>query len=179
MKKLTIATFANREDAEKAVNRLNNELQIRYEEISYVYRNTRNEVKEIDPSEVSSPTTAEGAVSGAKVGGTVGAIAGIATVAGMIPVVGPIFAAGPLVAALGLTGAIGATAAGAVTGAAAGGLIGALVNMGVGEENAKRYADRVTSGNVLVAVHTDESVDAAKVMVSCGASDVEVFTPAV
>lgn len=179
MKNITIATFANREDAAKAINQLHNELNISHDDISYVYKNTEDEIKEVDSEEVSSPTAAEGAVSGAKVGGTIGAIAGLATVAGVIPVIGPIFAAGTLMTALGITGAVGATAAAAVTGAAAGGLIGALVNMGVGEETAKRYADRVTAGNVLVVVHADQAINPAEVLVSCGAQDVEMFRPTV
>lgn len=179
MKHLTLGTFANREDAEKAINRLHNELNIDTNEISYVYRNTEGETHEVNSADVSSSTPTEGAKSGAVIGGSIGALAGIATAIGVIPVIGPIFAAGPLVAALGLSGALGATAAGAVTGAAAGGLIGALANMGVGEEKAQQYADRVTAGNILLSVHADESVDPVSVMLDCGAENVETFRPAV
>ncbi len=179
MKHLTLGTFANREDAEKAINRLHNELGVDHGEISYVYRNTEGETHEVDSSEVSSSTPAEGAKSGAVIGGSIGALAGIATAIGVIPVIGPVFAAGPLVAALGLSGALGVTTAGAVTGAAAGGLIGALANLGVGEEKAKQYADRVTAGNILLSVHAEESTDPAAVMIDCGAENVETFRPAV
>lgn len=179
MKNITLATFSTREDAEKAINQLHNELNINHDDISYVYKNTDNEVREVDTKDVSSSTPKEGAVGGAKIGGTIGAIAGIATVIGVIPVIGPVFAAGPLMAALGLTGAIGTTAAGAVTGAAAGGLVGALMNLGVGEENAKRYADYVTAGNVLVSVHSDEEKDPSPILLSCRAEGVERFSPTV
>lgn len=179
MKNLTLGTFTAREDAEKAINQLHNELSVSHDDISYVYRNTEGETKEVNTENVSSNTPAEGAKTGAVIGGSIGALAGIAAVVGVIPVVGPIFAAGPLLAALGLTGAVGATAAGAVTGAAAGGLIGALANLGVGKETAQRYADRVTAGNVLLAVYAESDVEVAPLLVHCGAENVETFRPTV
>src|SRR6478672_941543 len=50
-----------------------------------------------------------------------------------IPGVGPFIAAGPLMAALG----------GAAIGAGTGGLVGALVGMGIPEIEAKRYQDKL------------------------------------
>ncbi len=180
MKNLTLATFPAREDAEKAINQLHNELKIDHADISYVYRNTEGDMKEVNTEKISSSTPAEGAKNGAVIGGSIGALAGIATAIGVIPVIGPIFAAGPLITALGLgSGALGATAAGALTGAAAGGLIGALANLGVGQEKAQRYADRVSAGNILLAVHAEDKVDPTAVLVACGAEDVETFRPAV
>lgn len=179
MKNLTLGTFSAREDAEKSINRLHNELEISHDEISYVYRNTDGETREIDTEDVSSSTPVEGAKSGAAIGGSIGAIAGIAAVAGVIPILGPIFVAGPLITALGITGAIGTTAAGAVTGAAAGGLIGALANLGVGEEKAKQYSDRVTAGNILVVIHADDKVDPTSILLDCGADNIETFRPTV
>lgn len=175
MKQITVGLFVNREDAEKAINQIHNSLGVDTDHISYIYRNTDGEVREVDADDVSSSTPGEGAKSGAVIGGTVGAIAGIATVAGLIPVIGPIFAAGPLAAALGLTGALGTTAAGAATGAVAGGVIGALTNMGIGEERAQRYADRVRAGDVLVSTHADTDKDVASLLTECGATDVEVY----
>lgn len=176
MKNITLATFTNRNDAEKAINQLHNELGISHDEISYVYKNTNDEIKEVDTKEISSSTPQEGAIDGAKIGGTIGALAGIATIIGVIPVIGPVFVAGPLMTTLGLIGAIGATAAGAVTGATAGGLVGALINIGVKEEHAQRYADYVTAGNVLVSVHSDAEKDPSSILISCGAEGVERFS---
>lgn len=174
---MTIGVFTDRSNAEAAINRLHNELQIPNDDISYIYRNTDGEVQEVDAAHISTDTPAEGAGKGAMIGGSIGALAGIATVAGVIPVIGPLFAAGPLAAALGLTGALGTTAAGAATGAAAGGIIGALANLGVGEEKAQRYADRVGAGDILVAAHTDK--DARTVLEECGAIDTDVYSLAV
>lgn len=176
MKQYTIGVFEDRSDAEKAVDRLHHDLSISTDEISFLYRNTEGEVKEVDSDDVTHKTSGEGAVKGAKIGGGVGAALGIATVAGVIPIVGPIFAAGPLVAALGLgAGALGTTAAGAVTGAVAGGIIGALVPLGVSEERAKEYEDRVMAGHVLVAVHADEDKNVSNVLEECGATGLETF----
>ncbi|MBI2409713.1 hypothetical protein HYV30_01575 [Candidatus Kaiserbacteria bacterium] len=177
MKKLTIATFATRENAEKAVNRLHKEVDVPTSEISYVYKDVHGQVKEVDPEEVSRSTPAEGAKTGAAWGGAIGAGIGLATVAGALPVIGPIFVAGPLAAALGLgAGALGTAAAGAITGAAAGGLIGALVSWGISEPAAKKYADRVEAGDILVAVHADEKTDVAKCLEEEGATNVEIYT---
>jgi hypothetical protein len=175
MKKFTVGIFENREDAEKAINRAHNELHISTDDISYIYRNSEGEVKEVHPGDIATSTPAEGAGHGAAVGATVGAIAGLATVAGIIPVIGPLFAAGPLAVALGLTGAVGTTAAAAATGAVAGGLIGALMHMGVGEENAQRYADRVHAGDVLVAAYAEDSIDVRQLFMDNGAIETEGY----
>lgn len=176
MKKITVGIFSAREDAEKAINKLHNELSISNDDISYLYRNTEGEVQEVSADKISTDTPAEGAGKGAAVGAAVGALAGIAAVVGIIPVIGPLVAAGPLAAALGFTGVVGTTVAGAATGAAAGGVIGALVNMGVGEERAQRYADRVQAGDVLVAAHAEEGIGVAELMSECGALETESYS---
>lgn len=175
MKKFTIGIFESREDAEKAINTAHNTLGIPNDDISYIYRNTDGEVHQVDAEHISTNTPVEGAGQGAAIGGTLGALAGIAAIAGIIPAVGPLFAAGPLAIALGLTGAVGTAAAGAATGAVAGGLIGALVNLGVGEENAQRYADRVHAGDVLVSAYAEEDLDVRACFLSCGALETEGY----
>ncbi len=91
----------------------------------------------------------EGAIAGAGtggvIGGTLGLLAGIGLLA--IPGLGPFIAAGPLMATLG----------GAALGAGAGGIVGALVGMGIPEIEAKLYENKIKSGKILVAVHTDDS----------------------
>lgn len=176
MKKTIIGVFASRSDAEHAINRLHNELSIPNEEISYLYRNTDDEVKEVSAEDISRDTAGEGAKKGAGIGAVAGGLAGIAATAGLIPVVGPFFAAGPLLAALGIGGAIGATAAGAVGGAAVGGIIGALANVGVGKEKAQEYQDRVVAGDVLVAVHSEKDMDTEKLLMECGATSSETYS---
>ncbi|HET7539764.1 MAG TPA: DUF3341 domain-containing protein [Polyangiaceae bacterium] len=91
----------------------------------------------------------EGAVAGVGaggvVGGTLGLLAGIGALA--IPGVGPLIAAGPLMATL----------SGAAAGAAVGGIAGGLIGLGLPEFEAKSYEGKVKSGNILIAVHTENS----------------------
>ena len=109
----------------------------------------------------------EGAVTGVGaggvIGGTLGLLAGIGTLA--IPGLGPFIAAGPIMAAL----------SGAAVGATVGGIAGALIGMGVPELEAKRYAGKVQSGNILISVHVEDSQEvgrAKRVLETAGAQDV-------
>lgn len=91
---------------------------------------------------------AGGAVGGAVVGGLAGVLVGLGAFA--IPGIGPVIAAGPIAA--GLTGA----AVGAVTG----GVLSALVEWGIPEEEAEYYAEGIRRGGTLVAARTaEERVD--------------------
>jgi hypothetical protein len=179
MKKITIGIFASREQAEAAINTLQKDAGIQADDISYVYRNTDNVVKEVDVNGVESDsatsTVAEGATEGAVAGGVVGALAGVATVAGVIPVIGPIFAAGPLLAALGL--GVGAVGTATATGVVAGGLIGALTGLGFSEEKAKEYEDRVFAGDILLSVHSTDEQAVEAVLLEAGALSVETYAP--
>lgn len=106
-----------------------------------------------------------GGAAGMGVGAILGWLAGIGTIA--IPGAGPFIAAGPIMAALG----------GAAVGGAAGGVIGALVGLGIPEYEAKRYAGKLQSGNILVSVHTDDMEErsrAKKVFEQNGAEDIGV-----
>ncbi len=179
MKTMTIGTFAAREDAEKAINKLHNELGIPTDHISYVYRNTDGEVKEHDADDIARDTVGESTGKGAAVGGTLGALAGLAAFAGIIPVIGPLFAAGPLAAALGFSGAAGAAVAGGAAGAVAGGIVAVLGRLGLSSEHAQRYADRVEAGDILVAAHADADKGAGAVLAEYGASNVESYMLAV
>jgi uncharacterized membrane protein len=46
---------------------------------------------------------------------------------------------------------------GAAVGTATGGIIGALVGMGIPEFEAKRYDAKVREGSILISVHTESS----------------------
>ncbi len=95
---------------------------------------------------------AEGAGAGAGLGATAGGVAGLLTGLGIlaIPGVGPVVAAGWLAT----------TALGALAGGAVGGVIGALTQAGVDEEDAHVYAEGVRRGGTLVSVRAEESVAA-------------------
>src|SRR5580700_7012401 len=106
---------------------------------------------------------ATGAGTGAVLGGTLGWLVGIGALA--IPGVGPFIAAGPIMAVL----------AGVGVGAAAGGLTGALIVMGIPEYEAKRYEGKVKDGNVLMSVHTKDATErdrAKDIFTRHGAEDI-------
>lgn len=107
----------------------------------------------------------EGAATGATIGGVVGAVvAGLAAVGTIaIPGLG-LVAAGPVLATL----------AGLGAGAAAGGLTGALVGMGIPEHEAKFYKDEIDKGGILLGVYThdDRSKTAREVLDTAGAEKI-------
>src|SRR4051794_34123901 len=103
-----------------------------------------------------------GAATGGVTGGVIGLLAGIGALA--IPGVGPLIAAGPIMAAL----------SGAAVGGATGGLVGGLIGLGIPEIEAKRYEEKLKSGNYLIAVATrddDEEDRAEDIFKSAGAED--------
>ncbi len=70
-----------------------------------------------------------------------------------------------------------ATLSGVAAGAAVGGVAGGLIGLGVPEFEAKSYEGKIRGGNILVAVHTDNSESAKRtkqVFESNGAHDIAV-----
>ena len=92
--------------------------------------------------EASGTTT--GATAGAVVGGGTGLLAALGVIA--IPGIGPLVAAGVLATTL----------VGAAGGSVVGGLIGALTDFGVSEDDAHVYSEAVRRGSSLVTVRTDD-----------------------
>jgi len=105
--------------------------------------------KRIDRDADGTDDRVEGASKGAGIGATLGGVAGLLAGLGMlaIPGIGPVVAAGWLAS----------TAAMAVAGGATGGLIGALTQSGVGEEDARAYAEGVRRGGTLVTVRVPDA----------------------
>ena len=92
--------------------------------------------------------TTSGAATGAAAGAVVGGGAGLLAALGVIAIPG----IGPLVAA----GILATTVVGAAGGGAVGGLLGALTDYGVSEEDAHLYSEAVRRGSTLVTVRTDD-----------------------
>jgi hypothetical protein len=90
-----------------------------------------------------------GAASGGALGGITGLLVGIGALA--IPGVGPVMLAGATATAL------ATTLAGGAIGAAAGSLLGGLVGLGIPEDRARAYNDRVSAGGYLVMVDGTEA----------------------
>lgn len=104
-----------------------------------------------------------GGVTGGVLGGVTGLLVGLGTLT--IPGIGPALLAGE--AATALTTLIGAGA-----GVAAGGLVGALIGMGIPEHRAKHYRDRVTQGDYLVML-TDTEPEIARAEQTLQAAGIE------
>lgn len=88
---------------------------------------------------------ATGAGAGVAAGAGVGALWALGIAAGLLPAIGPVIAGG-------LLAAVAASAAG---GAAVAGLIGALVGLGIPEDEAAHYDSEFRAGRTIVTVRTD------------------------
>lgn len=95
----------------------------------------------------SAKTAAAGAVAGL---GT-GALWGLGIVAGILPGIGPAIAGGTLAAIV----------SSAAVGAAAAGLGGAFVGLGISDEDAEHYENEFKSGKIVVTVRAGDRADTA------------------
>lgn len=139
--------FYSRDEAEAAVRALK-EAGYDMDRVSVIARDA-DKLDGHETTEEIGNKADEGAATGALTGGALGGITGLLVGLGAlaIPGIGPILLAGAEATA------IATTLAGAGIGAAAGGLIGALIGLGIPEEKAKIYSDRVKGGSFLVIVN--------------------------
>jgi hypothetical protein len=140
------------QQAERIVSMLRTGAAVRERDISVLFPDNKGTKEFAHEHNTKAP---EGAVTGAGAGGVTGGVLGLLAGIGAlaIPGVGPLIAAGPIMAAL----------SGAAVGAAVGGIAGALIGMGIPEFEAKRYENRVKGGNILMAVHSENSTNTARV----------------
>jgi hypothetical protein len=86
---------------------------------------------------------AEGAATGLAAGAGVGALWGLAILSGLLPGIGPAIAGGTM----------GILLSSAAAGAAAAGIGGALIGMGISDDDAKYYDSEFKAGRTIVTVH--------------------------
>ncbi len=155
--KRAIGIFPHRRDAEGAIQELR-DIGFPMSQISMVGKDTHGSTPQ--GSDVTNRTkTDEGAKTGAATGGALGGLGGLLVGLGAlaIPGIGPVIAGGALATAL------ATAAAGGAIGAAAGGLTGALVGLGIPDDRARFYNDRVNHGEYLVMVDgTEEEIRRAE-----------------
>jgi len=149
--------FDDYSSASKAVQELE-AAGLNHEQVSIVASNAdnwysgdgtrRDTGKRVDRDRDGTDDRAEGAATGAGIGAAVGGTAGLLAGLGLmaIPGIGPVVAAGWLAS----------TALGALAVGTAGGLIGALTQAGVGEEDAHSYAEGVRRGGTLVTARVPD-----------------------
>ncbi|MUG99765.1 DUF1269 domain-containing protein [Scytonema sp. UIC 10036] len=152
--KRAAGVFSNRSEAESALTTLR-DANFPMNKISVIARDCQRDIAGIEtqPSigHQVDEEAAVGAVTGTILGGITGLIVGLGTLA--FPGVSPVLLAGEIIST------VGATAAGAGIGAATGGLLGVLLGLGMPEERARVYSDRVLKGNYLIIVYgTDEEI---------------------
>jgi Heat induced stress protein YflT len=148
-RKRAVGVFSNRTDAEHALSELR-DAGFNMDKVSVIAKDAdrTGDIAGVETQKSvgnkADEGAATGAVTGSVLGGITGLLVGLGTLA--IPGVGPVLLAGEIATAL------ATTAAGAGIGAAAGGLLGALAGLGIPEERAKVYSDRVSHGDYLLIV---------------------------
>lgn len=176
MDRMILGIFDNRSLAERAISDLH-KLGYDSKDISIVMKDAQQATK---ISHDTGANVAEGAISGVTTGGVLGALAGLLVGIGAIsiPGIGALLIGGPLAAAFGLGGAAATTVSGAVTGALAGGLVGALIGLGIPEEDARYYEDRIRAGAILVAVpaYLESQDEVQEILEENGATQVRTVT---
>lgn len=161
--KRAVGTFSTHHDAEVALRELRDS-GFPMDRVSVVGRNIdhHDDMSGAEASDrlpgrekhVARDTEAdEGAKTGALTGGALGGLTGLLVGLGAIaiPGIGPVMLGGAAATAL------ATTLSGGVIGAAAGGLIGGLVGLGIPEDRARVYSDRVSRGEYLVMVEGSEA----------------------
>lgn len=148
---MAVGVFNNPAQARRAIEELR-AAGYSEDEIGYLTRASTT-----GPTEDTGTFIANSAVEGGLIGGLLGAVAAL-----LIPGLGPALAGGILAAALG----------GAAVGAAAGGFIGALVNLGIPQNEAEFYQKELEAGRTIVTVKSQSGyADALQILRRNGAYD--------
>jgi uncharacterized protein (TIGR02271 family) len=143
-----VGVFEDRRHADQAVADLK-KVGFRDDQIGVAMR---HDAGTTDSAADATDTHAEeGAIAGTMAGLGLGALAGLGVLAGVIPVIGPAIAGGTL----------GIILSNAAAGAAVAGLAGALIGLGVPEEEAKYYHGEFEAGRTIVTVHAAGRADEA------------------
>ena len=169
--KRAVGTFASRGDAEKALYNLRDS-GFSMDRVSLLAKNPDGndniagaEVKNERGDTEAQEGAGIGATTGSVLGGLGGLLLGLEEL--LIPGIGPFLAAGT----------IATTLAGAGLGALSGGIIGGLTGMGIPEEDAKVYGDRIDNGYYLIIVdgYEDEINRAGSLLSGQNISNWKVF----
>ncbi|WGV23501.1 general stress protein [Halotia branconii] len=164
VRRRAVGVFSNRTNAEQALHELKN-TGFPMDRVSVIARDAdkRDDIAGTQVTEKVGDKADEGATAGAVSGGVLGGLTGLLVGLGTlaIPGVGPIMLAGATATAL------ATTLAGAGIGAVAGSLIGALIGLGIPEERARVYNERVERGHYLVMLDgTDAEIVTARAIFS-------------
>ncbi|AVH72058.1 general stress protein [Nostoc sp. 'Lobaria pulmonaria (5183) cyanobiont'] len=148
VQKRAVGVFSHRRDVEHALHELK-KVGFDMDRVSVITQDgDRDDIAGADVSDRVGDKSDDGAKVGAATGGALGGLAGLLVGLGTlaIPGIGPIMLAGAAATTL------ATTLAGAGIGAVAGSLLGALIGLGIPEERARVYDERVKQGHYLVIV---------------------------
>lgn len=151
--KRAVGVFSHRRDVEHALHELK-KVGFDMNRVSVITQDgDKEDIAGADVSDRVGDQSDEGAKVGAATGGALGGLAGLLVGLGTlaIPGIGPIMLAGAAATTL------ATTLAGAGIGAVAGSLLGALIGLGIPEERAKVYDERVKRGHYLVIIDGTEA----------------------
>lgn len=172
--KRAVGVFPNRHDAEYALNELRDS-GFPMHKVSVIVRDAdqHDDIAGADVRERVSNKADEGAVTGAVAGGALGGLTGLLVGLGLlaIPGIGPVMLAGATATT------IATTLSGGALGAISGGIIGALIGLGIPEERARVYNERVAQGEYLVIVDgtDDEIARAEAILRSRGIQELGIY----
>lgn len=169
--KRAVGVFSKRHDAEVALKELKDS-NFPMDRVSVITKDAdradrddiagadvRDDVRERTEGNKADEGAKTGALAGGALGGLTGLLVGLGTLA--IPGIGPIMLAGATATA------IATTLAGGAIGAATGGLLGALVGLGIPEERARVYQERVSRGHYLILVEgSDDDIRRAEAILN-------------
>jgi hypothetical protein len=154
-----VGVFSNRRDVENALHELKN-VGFDMDRVSVITEDgDKDDIAGAEVRDRVGDKSDEGAKVGAATGGALGGLTGLLVGLGTlaIPGIGPIMLAGAAATTL------ATTLAGAGIGAVAGSLLGALIGLGIPEERARVYDERVRRGHYLVILDgTDTEIARAE-----------------
>jgi hypothetical protein len=134
-----VRAFESPTAAQRAVNELR-QAGFTDSQIGVISHNKADGTAAVDDGDTKA---AEGAATGLAAGAGLGALWGLAILSGLLPGIGPAIAGGTM----------GVLLSSAAAGAAAAGIGGALIGMGISDDDAKYYDNEFRSGRTIVTVH--------------------------
>lgn len=150
--KKLVGIFQNEDEAIRVIESLKR-AGYNDNEISVIAKSSEKVDRIDDVTDIDKEAMDDGskAAGGAAIGGVWGGLGALLLEMGVfaIPGVGPFLAAGP----------IAATLTGLVAGGALGGIVGALVDTGIDEEDAREYEGYLNRGDILIAVDTKDNIE--------------------
>jgi uncharacterized protein (TIGR02271 family) len=154
-----IALFDDRIQAQRAIARLKS-AGFTEKDIGVTSRDDETDNKAADGHKETHAK--QGAIAGVATGAGVGALWGLGILAGVLPAIGPAIAGGTLAAIL----------SSAAAGAATAGVAGALIGLGIPEEEANYYETEFKAGRTLVTVDAGARLqEAQSILVESGGYD--------